>query len=160
MKAAIKKYIEFHSHEPHGVGEMKLVLPHEITCVGDAVDVLYRSDKLNPSTGEDEGEIDYVHDHSSGVKVYRADRGAVGPVVRLPAWIRNAEIALLGESLGFRYTDHDGVEIDARATTAGGYPELYAIASGKALLVIQSKRTLIAVIWGGKLGVERRGIVH
>jgi hypothetical protein len=162
MSSAIKKYIEFHQHEPRKVGFAKaLSIPSHVICVGEAKNVLYRSDKLNPGTGEDEGEIDYIHDHSRGVHVYRCDRGAVGTEVAVPAFLRNArDIVKLGDCLGFEYEDADGDIVQVQGNTKGGLPELYTIANGKALLVIQSKRTIMTLIWGGKLGVERRGIVH
>jgi len=38
-------------------------------------------------------------------------------------------------------------------------PELYTIPAGTALLVVEDKRHVAAIIWGGALGVECRGIV-
>jgi hypothetical protein len=68
-------------------------------------------------------------------------------------------LTLLGQCLGFAYYDPESdQEIEAKVTQP--FPELYSIPSGKALLVIQSKRTVLALIWGGRLGVEARGIVH
>lgn len=162
MSNAIKKYIEFHQHEPKKVAfAAALNIPDRVICVGAAKNVLYRSDKLNPGTGEDEGELDYIHDHSRGVHVYRCDRGAVGVEVAVPAFLRNVrDIIKLGECLGFEYANDDGDIVQVQGNTTGGLPELYTIPSGKALLVVQSKRTILTMIWGGKLGVERRGIVH
>lgn len=161
MRTAVKQYVAFHQHEPKKIGPFhpELAIPDEVICVGKAVNVLYASDKLNPTTGEDEGWIDYIHDHSSGVNVYRCDRGAVGEPCKVPAWIRNVkELTWLGDCLGFEYKSPELGTVNAQATDP--QPELYAIPSGKALLVIQSKRKVLAIIWGGKLGVEPRGIVH
>lgn len=160
--SAISKYRAFHQLEPRKIGDFHrdLIVPDVAICVGDAVNVLYRSDKLNPTTSEDEGWIDYIHEHGSGVKVYRTDRSAEGAMRTVPAMLQRAsELYWLGDCLGFEYKDAEtGKKVEAKGTTP--YPELYAIPSGRALLVIQGKRRLLAMIWGGRLGVEPRGIVH
>lgn len=161
MSSAAKMYVAFHQHAPRETGSFhrELVIPGRAVCVGDAVNVLYRSDKLNPTTGEDEGWIDYIHDHKKGVQVYRCDPGAHGTEHAVPAWLRDVhELSWLGDCLGFAFKDGDGREVEARGVKP--LPELYTIPSGRALLVIQGKRKLLAMIWGGRLGVEPRGIVH
>lgn len=161
MSRAIKKYLDFHQQEPVKVGTMSVTIPASAFLVGTATDVLYRSDKLNPTTLEDEGWIDYIHEHDRGVNVYRTDRGAIelGPERSVPAWlVRTTELVWLGFCLGFSYTSKDGGHVDAKGTKP--LPELWTTPNGKALLVIQNKRTLIAMMWGGRLGVEPRGIVH
>lgn len=163
-RSATRMYVGFHQHDPRKVGDFhrELVIPDTAMCVGDAVNVLYRSDKLNPTTGQDEGWIDYIHDHKNGVKVYRCDRAAESLELAVertvPSWLRNVrELTWLGDCLGFAYHDGDR-EHEARGTKP--LPELYTTPSGKALLVIQGKRRLLALVWGGKLGVEPRGIVN
>lgn len=163
MSGAVRKYVQFHQHEPKKTGSFhpNLVIPEVVMCVGDATNVLYCSDKLNPETGEDEGWIDYIHEHDKGVKMFtpirvRDDETRIRSV---PTSIRNVrELTWLGKCMGFAYRCHDGKICKAEGTDP--LPDLYAIPSGKALLVIQSKRTLLAMIWGGRLGVEPRGIVH
>jgi hypothetical protein len=161
---AIRMFHRFHTRPWRGEGDFHpdLAIPDQVHLLGDAVHVLYRSDKLNPETSEDEGWIDYIHEHSAGVRVFvpataRAPRG--GELVRVPATIQRVDqLTWLGASLGFAYRDANGVQREAKGTAP--LPELYTIPSGKALLVIQGRRRLLAMIWGGKLGVERRGIVH
>lgn len=162
----ITKYRQFHAHEPRKIGEFHpdLVIPEGAACMGEAKQVLYRSDKLNPSTLEDEGWIDYFHDHDGGVQLYRCDRAAMtdpdADVRRVPAWLRGArELTWLGHCLGFTYLEQaTGRKRSARSTAP--LPELFCVPSGKALLVIQGKRRLLALAWGGRLTVEARGIVH
>lgn len=159
---ALRMYRGFHQLEPKKLGDFHpdLVIPDVCVCVGDALNVLYRSDKLNPETGEDEGMIDYIHEHSRGVRVYRCDNGAEGEITNVPAWIRNTkELVKLGDCNGFAYADIIGGK-KRKANATPPYPELYTTPSGKCLLVIQSKKRLLALIWGGRLGVEPRGIVH
>lgn len=161
MSRAIKKYLDFHQQEPVKIGTMNVRIPETAILVGPAVHVLYRSDKLNPTTLEDEGWIDYIHKHDRGVNCYRTDRAAaqLGPERTVPQWLRNTrELVWLGYSLGFEYKDHDGKTVEARGKQP--LPELWTTPNGRALLIIQSKRTLIALLWGGRLGVEPRGIVH
>ena len=157
----VRKYVEFHQFEPRKIGRFHsgFKIPDEALLAGPAVHVLYRSDKLNPTTGADEGVIDYIHDHKRGVYVYRTDRGFVGRAYRVPRWIRDApSLVRLGDCLGFAYQDGDGKQVEGKAKRP--LPELYTIPNGKALLVVQSKRTVLALIWGGRLGVEARGIVN
>ncbi len=162
MSDAVSRYRAFHQQDPRKVGDFHrdLVIPREAVCVGSAINVLYRSDKLNPTTGEDEGWIDYIHDHGAGVKVYRTDRDADGEIVTVPAALRRpTQLYWLGDCLGFAYKDLEtGKKVDAKSTRP--LPELYATPSGRGLLVIQGKRRLLAMICGGRLGVEPRGIVH
>ncbi len=159
MSRAIKKYVDFHQHEPRRIGDFhaSLVIPARAVCVGPALDVLYRSDKLNPETGEDEGWIDYIHEHDKGVHIYLGD--GEGPERAVPQFIRAAkELTWLGDCLGLRYRDHEGHDAEMKGTRP--LPELYTTPNGRALLVIQGKRKLLAMVWGGRLGVEPRGIVH
>jgi hypothetical protein len=160
MQSAVNKYVEFHTHDPIEEGEFAkdFRIPKQVVRAGDAVHVLYGSDKRNPSTGIDEGWIDYIHDHDPGVKVYRCDHGCTGPLHRVPKWLaEEKELIWLGECAGFSYRDADGNKVDAEAISP--CPDLYTVPSGKALLVIQGKKRVEALIWGGDLGVERRGIV-
>lgn len=161
MTRGIKKYFDFHQQEPVKIGTMSVVIPDRAIYVGRANHVLYRSDKLNPTTLEDEGWIDYIHKHDRGVNTFRCDRGSeqLGTERTVPAYIRNAqELVWLGFCLGFEYKDHEGKDVEARGSKP--LPELWTTSNGRALLVIQNKRTLIAMMWGGRLGVEPRGIVH
>lgn len=162
-KKAQSMFRRFHTRDWRGEGEFHpdLVIPDTVVCMGRAVHVCYRSDKLNPTDGRDEGELDYIHHHDPGVHVYRPERarGPGGEVVAVPAWLRNVDqLTWLGKCLEYRFKPDGAGEATAKGTDP--LPELYTIPSGKALLVIQSKRTLVALIWGGRLGVERRGIVH
>ncbi|MBT8452986.1 MAG: hypothetical protein KJO40_13540 [Deltaproteobacteria bacterium] len=158
----VRKYVEFYQFEPRKVGKFhsSFKIPSSAILVGQATRVLYRSDKLNPTTGVDEGVIDYFHDHKDGVKVYRVDRDAEGPERRVPTFITGHKgLWRIGYCLGFSYTDHAGKAIKAEASDP--LPELYALPSGKqALLVVQGKRRVLALIWGGNLRIEARGIVN
>lgn len=162
MKKAINKYVAFHKHDPRKISEFppSFSIPDHGVLVGKASYVLYRSDKHDPTTlVKPKRPINYIHEHDSGVRVVRFDRSARGTEKRIPSFICNAgQLVLLGQCLGFGYLDEDREEIAAETRTP--YPELYTIPSGKALLVVQGKRSVQAIIWGGRLGVEARGIVH
>ena len=158
--AAIKQYIDFHQYEPKSIGSFSrsFHIPTEATFVGPASFVLYRSSKKDPVTMRKPARpIDYIHKHEKGVKLYRTDRAADGPVRRVPKWIHEARaLTLLGKCLGFAYFVGD-FEVEAQGRRP--LPELYAVPSGKALLVVEGKRKVVALIWGGSLRVEPRGIV-
>lgn len=163
MSRAVKKYLEFHQHDPRRIATARadFKIPARAFCVGEAVHVLYASDKLNPTTGQDEGWIDYIHEHSAGVHTYRTDRAAaeLGREHAVPAWLRNvSELVWLGKCLGYAYRDAAGDEIEGTGTEP--LPGLYATPNGKGLLVIQGYSRVLTLMWGGKLGVEARGIVH
>lgn len=161
MRSAINKYIEFHQFEPDEIGafDPSFRIPKTVYLAGDAVHVLYRSDKLNPMTGRDEGVIDYIHEHEKGVKVYRTDRASGGKPKKVPLYITRVEtLTRLGRCLGFAYRDN-GTGFDVEATPSRGRCELYTIPSGKALIVVERRAKAVALVWGGQLGVEWRGIV-
>lgn len=154
-------YERFQGHEPRKIAAFSKAfrIPTIVTLAGPALNVMYRSDKNDPSTGKEvRAPIDYIHDHEEGVNVYRTDRSTGRGNKAVPGWICDVDsLVLLGDCLGFTYDTDEGA-IEAEPTRP--LPELYTIPSGRALLVIQSKRTVLALIWGGRLGVEARGIVY
>jgi len=127
--------------------------------VGPALYVLYRSSKLDPFTyAVPDKPTDYIHEHKNGVKVYVVN-DSDGPERKVPQKIQNIQkMAFLGKCLGFGYVDEDGDEVEA---TASGKVELCAVPyrKGHALIVLENRRKVLALIWGGKLRVEPRGIV-
>lgn len=159
-KKAERLFETFHQFEPVKVGEFSrgFSIPREASYVGDATVMYYSSNKLNPETSEDEGWVRYFHEHGAGVRMYVTDEDQGGEFRRIPKWIYGAKaLVLLGECDGFEFTDFEGQTQKAEAI--GSTPEWYCIPSGKALLVIQDKRVVLAIVWGGKLDVEARGIV-
>lgn len=155
VAAAKEKFEEFHRHKPRKIFEGKSPIPAKVRELGKAKAVLYRSDKNDPDTGRAvKHPINYIHDHDAGVHCYTPASGGTIPV---PAFIRDAEaLVLLGKCLGFDFEDASGLR---EAKGIKPYPDLYATPCGKALLVIQDRRQVLAIVWGGGLGVEARGIV-
>ena len=159
VEKAVAIYEGFHRFAPRKIGEFhpSLVIPSRVNLQGVALNVLYRSDKIDPETlKKPRKPLDYIHEHDSkGVNLY-LPRGP-GELVEVPAWIRDAKaLSKLGTCLGFKFK-RDGKDIEAEGRAP--MPELYTTSNGKALLVIQSKRDVLAIVWGGKLRVEPRGIV-
>lgn len=159
--AAIDKYREFHQKDPKTIGEFArgFAIPTHVLEIGDAKNVLYRSDKLDPETLEQpERPINYIHDHDPGVCVYEPCDDGDADASTVPYWIAECEaLVLLGTCLGFAFEVEGGELVEARVRAPR--PELYTTPCGRALLVIQSKRKVLAMMWGGSLGVEDRGIV-
>lgn len=153
---AIEKYEEFQDRDYHRVGDFRTVtIPSSVQDIGEAKWVLYSSKKW---TGK---PANYIHDHDSGVRLCRPIPG--GQRRQVPQWLRDVQtVAFLGDCLGLGYEDQDGDEGEAKVTRP--YPGLYCTPNGEALLVIEGRGTdrpkLVALIWGGSLGVEDRGIVH
>jgi hypothetical protein len=156
--AAIEKYEEFSKFAPKKVGEFaaSFKLPKRVRCVGEAKSVLYRSDKVDPASGRDPGRgIDYIHEHEGGVNLYVCsgdlDTDVPDRITKVTA------LTKLGTCLGYDFTYKGGEKGEAKAKRP--MPELYCTPDGKCLLVIQDKKTVLAMMWGGSLGVEDRGIV-
>lgn len=161
-RGALRMFRGFHKREPREFGKFppSFSIPKEVPLAGPARHVLYRSDKLNPTTEIDEGVIDYIHEHEKSVNIYRCDRGFDGPIRKVPKFILDAPgLVRLGECLGFAYVDEYGQDMEAKTTRP--LPYLYCIPSGRALVVVSRSRPRVeALFWGGRLGVEPRGIVH
>jgi hypothetical protein len=159
LSRAENLYETFHQFEHTKVGSMpSLRIPSRVNHVGEAKVMYYASDKLNPETSEDEGWIHYFHEHEGDVKFCVTD-DADGDIVDVPNFIRDPDIALvrIGDCEGFQYEDFDGNVVEAEGT--GRLPEWYATSNGKALLVVQDKRRVIAILWGGDLDVKAEGVV-
>jgi hypothetical protein len=159
--AATNLYEAFHRHPPRKIGEFssRFTIPSHVYKQGRSINVLYRSRKVDPETLKaPRGPVDYIHDHKKGVVTYLVDGDGDGDRVATPPWIRDLDaLVLLGECLGFKFEAPDGSVVEAKGKRP--MPELYATTNGKALVVVQDKREVIALIWGGKLDVEPRGIV-
>lgn len=155
-QAAKEKFEEFHRKKPTKIfTRATSPIPAKVRELGKAMFVLYRSSKNDPDTGRPVPKpIDYIHEHDAGVHCYSPARGGT---VAVPAFIRDAEaLVLLGTCLGFAFKDGGKTR---EAESIKPFPELYATPCGKALLVIQDKTDVLAIVWGGALGVESRGIV-
>ncbi len=154
-EAAVQKYEEFWRRPPTKVRAFpaSFRIPETVICLGTGVHVLYESTKVDPSTlKKPRAPVAYIHAHDAGVKVY-----APGGDVEVPDFIREAQALVdLGKCLGFRYKQA-GRERDAQGSDP--LPDLCCTVDGRALLIVQSRRQVLHLIWGGGLGVEARGIV-
>lgn len=136
-------------------------IPKSVKLKGKGVHVLYRSRKFNPITYANEGAHNYIHDHKAGVNVYFCD----GSGKKVPSAVARAEeLVYLGKCLGFAYKDAKGklveYECDPRSVEWYAVPNPTQLCpEGHALLVVEKKQKVVAMIWGGKLRVEPRGIV-
>lgn len=160
LRKAERLFETFHQYEPVKVDDFRrgFSIPREANYVGEAKTMFYSSDKLNPETSEDEGWISYFHEHQGGVRMYVLDDDPEGDWRNVPKWIHETKaLVRLGDCDGFEYEDFGGEMKKAEAT--GKKPEWYCIPSGKALLVIQDKSHVLAIVWGGSLDVEERGVV-
>lgn len=158
IKDAVHTYRVFHDFDPEDIGEFhpSLKVPRTVSLAGRGIRVLYHSNKWEGGRAWH----NYGHDHGRGVFYYRTDRR--GKQVAVPEDIYRAkDLALtrLGDCLGFDYEDENGNKIEA--TTDERKVELYTTPHGltPCLFVIGEKRWLLAMAWGGKLGIEDAGIV-
>lgn len=154
---AVEMFRRFHRFEPRKIGDFArgFSIPQRVNECGIATFVTYRSDKVDPATlRRPRKPVDYIHEHDAGVKLYLAsDAGQV----ETPSWLASVQaLSLIGLCTGAGYMV-DGEKLETESTRP--YPELYTIPSGKALVVVQGKAKVVAMMWGGGLGVEGRGIV-
>jgi hypothetical protein len=160
---AVAKYQEFHRFAPTIIGEFEpgFRIPRRARLAGTSKWVTYRSGKVDPATLRlPRKPVDYIHEHDAGVKTYTMpspDFEPTGDETDVPSFVIDAPaLTRLGENLGFCFVTPEGEEKEAEGTEP--FPELYTTPCGKALLVIQDKREVLAMMWGGALGVFARGI--
>jgi hypothetical protein len=164
---AIAKYKEFHRYDPKTVGSFpkSFSIPNFLYKAGTSKWVTYESTKVDPeSLKKPRNPVSYIHEHDAGVTTYLAysddilERHPTAHLthVRVPSEFRDVPaLTRLGFCLGFCFDGPDG-KSEAEATRP--YPDLYTVPDGRCLLVIQSRREVIAMMWGGGLGVFARGI--
>jgi hypothetical protein len=156
---AVEKYREFHRFDPKKVvGAPHLVVPQRVRRAGAATWVTYRSGKVDPGTMEKpKRTFDYIHEHDAGVVVYVTDARGGELDTEVPAWAKGVDaVVQLGKCLGFSYVDAMGKAREAKGTPP--LPDLCCTPDGRCLLVVQDRKTVLAMMWGGALGVFARGI--
>lgn len=152
VEAAESKYAEFHRYDPKRIEELgQLKIPQRVRGLGPAKHVIYLSGKIDPSTlKKPRKAISYIHEFSAGVEYYSCD-GKVDTDV--PAEFASiTALVSLGKCLGFELKD------DTEAEGTDPLPELCCSPCGHCLYIVQGKRRVIGLFWGGSLGVFARGI--
>lgn len=160
-EAAIEKYRQFHRYDPKEIGAFPAAfrIPDRVWRAGDAKWVAYRSGKVDPATlRKPRAPVNYIHEHDAGVVCYLAERVDGAAEVDVPQRFRDTgALTRLGYCLGFCFADPEDGE-PCEASGKAPLPELYTTPDGKCLIVIQSRRRVLAMMWGGGLGVFPRGI--
>lgn len=146
-----EKFNDFDISDVHAFsGSLKI--PGTVEVVGKATQILYKSKKWS------DGSHGYYHEIESypRVRVGVTQRGT-GRETKLPQRIINTEtLTQIGErSLGYEYEAEDGEKYEVNPPRSVWYWSV----RGRALLLIQDKRKLLAVVWGGDLDVRPEGIV-
>lgn len=153
FRSAKKLFEDFHSFEMRGSGRFRkeIRIPDRVPVIGPCKYVTYRSDKWNDGTHE------YIHKITSFPRVKMAVIGADAPDRAVPKRVCDAvTVSLIGGALGFAAELPDGDEVEG---TFPAKTEWYWSPTGKALYAINNKTRLLAVVWGGDLEVEPRGII-
>jgi hypothetical protein len=159
--AAMKRYETFHAKAPIRVAELAHELPTHWKPVGDAVAVMYRTDKWKKD-GTDE---DYKHLHDRGEdKPYEVRRGvrfyepASGGGTTLP---KPKAITLLGYCLGaFVRKDDDGeiYETNPRGCYLFSAPDGHTLYMYSPAKQSDGSSGFLAAFRGGNLRVLKDGI--
>jgi hypothetical protein len=154
LKPAVEVFEKFNDFDLNDIGAFpaSLKIPKTVEVVGKATEVLYQSKKWN------DGSHGYYHEIESypRVRVGVTKRGT-GRVTKLPQRLLSTEtLTQIGErSLGLIYEDADGEKYEVNPPRSVWFWSV----RGRALLLIQDKRKLLAVVWGGDLDVRPEGIV-
>lgn len=162
LDAAMARYKTFHAKDPIRVAELSHDLPRKWKPVGDALAVMYRTDKWKKD-GVDE-DYKHLHDKSDdkpydvgkGVRIYEpSSRGGRLPVAEPQA------LTLLGYCLGV-FVRKDGDEAIYEANPRGSY--LFSSPAGDMLAIYSPHKQsdgssgFLAVLAGGNLRVLKDGI--
>lgn len=155
--AAVEKYLEFHRYDSKHLDTVDIKIPDVVYKAGKGMWVTYRSSKVDPSTLiRPRRPVDYIHEFNAGVTIYRTEAGDGRERVTVPTEYRQVgALVKLGMCLGFMYKGPQG---EVEGQTSRPMPELACSPDGKCLYVIQDRRRVLAMIWGGALGVFARGI--
>lgn len=179
LEAGISIFTDFHQYGPKKQGRFpaSLKIPSKVFTAGAAEWVFYASNKWEHKQNF------YMHEHGWGVTCYLTDGGnrrtqvpdkyrnvdtlvrlgqCRGGPAKLPARAKDlrdnvGKTANEGKGLGFVWTGSDG-QLDG-ALVGPPYPELYCTPDGGCLLVIENKKKIRAMIWGGGMRVKAEGIV-
>lgn len=167
LDAALSRYETFHDKAPIRIAELTHDIPTSWVAVGDALAVMYRTDKWK----RDGSDIDYKHLHDKsedkpydirkGVRLFEpASATSSGRSQRLPVAVPKA-VTLLGYCLGvFVRKDDDGQTYETNPR--GCY--LFSSPSGDLLLLYSPDEQsdgsdgFLAAMAGGKLRVLKDGI--
>lgn len=166
LDAALNRYETFHAKKPIRIAELTHDIPTTWVPVGDALAVMYRTDKWK----RDGSDIDYKHLHDKsedkpydvrkGVRFFEPASAVSGRSRKLPVAVPKA-VTLLGYCLGL-FVRKDGDEQVYETNPRGCY--LFSSPSGDLLLVYspdeQADGTsgFLAAMAGGKLRVLKDGI--
>ena len=161
LDKAMNRYETFHAKKPMRLIELEHELPHEWKLMGDALAVMYRTDKWKKD-GTDE---DYKHLHDAGDdKPYPVNRGVrfyepASSGQKLPV-ARPSALALLGYCLGAFVRQDDGETYETNPR--GCY--LFSSPSGDLLLIYSPDKQpdgssgFLAAMAGANLRVLKDGI--
>ncbi len=153
VSQATKTFEDFNEYPSKGVSKFarEIVVPERMPYPGPCRWVTYRSDKWK------NGTHDYIHTIASYPRVKCVMAGEDYPTVKVPLAVRNATtLTQIGlRALGFAF-EYDGDECEAKVPAG---TEWFWSQTARALYLIANKRKLVALVWGGDLNVEPRGIV-
>lgn len=151
----LDKFGEFHQLSPKKVGSFgnSFKIPTTAYCVGEATCTYYRSKKWDNVMHE------YYHDHEGGVKVYSSLPVEKYNCIKtfVPKYCQVSTLIKLGDNIGLDFIDLDNEERQLKITKP--FPELYCNPTGNCLYIVDEKTVLVALLWGGHLSVQKRGIV-
>jgi hypothetical protein len=153
VSQATKTFENFNEYPSKGASKFarEIIVPERMPSPGPCRWLTYRSNKWN------DGTHDYIHTIASYPRVKCAMAGENYPTIKIPAKVREATtLTQIGlRALGFAF-EYDDDEYEAKVPAG---TEWFWSQTARALYLIQNKRKLVAVIWGGNLNVEPRGIV-
>ena len=156
LRAAVKTVERFHLRKHRGIDADPFAVPDEMAYAGPCLEVTYRSDKW------DDGSHDYVHHiesypHVNCVELLKGHEPPDLYRMKIPASIRNAvSVGRIGlQAHSYAFEQANGTRRTVRLPRGTRW---YWAPAPKALYAVKGAKVL-AIIFGGALDVEPRGIV-
>jgi hypothetical protein len=154
--AGAERYRIFHDKDPQRIVEIHHPFPDRVGLAGDALSVLYRTDKWH----EDGDDTDYKHVFDEGVKVYEPWGGQRWlEETKFPRKMKGP-LALLGQCIGLFIERVDDGEVYEVHLPRSRDSWLFSAPDGRVLYVYDPREGFRAIIAGGDLTVEAEGIDH
>ena len=153
--ASARQLVEiFHGRPSYWHKRVRILLPSFLRVRGEMKKVGYLSDKYMEEGDEIGNQIEYIHDHEGGVKLYDGCHENDPDAIRAPRW--PTEFACLGELWHVSFYDGLVGHVVEAVIPRGTW--LLSAPNAKKLICLHPQKGFYGAIWGGKMFVGPDGI--